>query len=242
MDKHAKPQGFWRGKGFYIALALITASAALACFLAINAMMTSFGKSAESTPEIQSEQEDITWGLSELEIDKNQSSVPIAPSQASNTASSPSASSASSPRHEEPAAWQPAQTPSFVSPVAGKTLTAFSGDTLVFNETMQDWRTHNGLDIACALGSGVNAPTAATVSKIESDAQWGDWIELTSDTLTLRFSGVKAVNLVVGDTVKQGAPIGAITTIPAESATQAHLHFEILENGKNVDPTKYFAQ
>ncbi|MEG2595767.1 MAG: M23 family metallopeptidase [Ruthenibacterium sp.] len=241
MDKHAKTQGFWRGKGFYIALALITAGAALACFLAINAMMTSFGKSAESTPE-QGEQEDITWGLSELEIDKNQSAVPIAPSGASSTASSPSTPSASSKRHEEPAAWQPAQTPSFVLPVTGATLLAFSGDTLVFNETMQDWRTHNGMDIACALGGGVNAPTAATVSKIETDAQWGDVIELTSDTLTMRFAGVKAVNLVVGDAVKQGAPLGALTAIPAESATPAHLHFEMLEGEKNVDPAKYFAK
>ncbi|MEG1074001.1 MAG: M23 family metallopeptidase [Ruthenibacterium sp.] len=242
MDKHAKTQGFWRGKGFYIALALITAGAALACFLAVNAMMTSFGKAAESTPEQISEQEDITWGLSELEIDKNQSSVPVTPSPASNTASSPSVSSASSKPRNEPAALQPVQTPPFVSPVTGETLAAFSGDTLVFNETMQDWRTHNGVDIACAIGSGISAPTAATVSKIETDGQWGDVIELTSDKLTMRLVGAKAVNLVVGDVVKQGAPLGALTAIPAESAIPAHLHFEMSEDGKNVDPVKYFAK
>ena len=31
-------------------------------------------------------------------------------------------------------------------------MQAFSGDELVFNDTMKDWRTHNGMDLAGAAG------------------------------------------------------------------------------------------
>ena len=35
--------GFWRGKGFYLALTLVIAGAATASFFAVNSMMTHFG-------------------------------------------------------------------------------------------------------------------------------------------------------------------------------------------------------
>ena len=39
-----------------------------------------------------------------------------------------------------------------VSPLEGEVLTAFSMDELVYNPTLEDWRTHNGIDISAALG------------------------------------------------------------------------------------------
>ena len=39
MNRNTKSQRFWQGKGFYLALALVVAGAALTSFLAINGMV-----------------------------------------------------------------------------------------------------------------------------------------------------------------------------------------------------------
>lgn len=42
-----------------------------------------------------------------------------------------------------------------VLPIQGEVLTAFSVDQLLYNETLDDWRTHDGVDIAAAEGDAV---------------------------------------------------------------------------------------
>ena len=44
-----------------------------------------------------------------------------------------------------------------VAPVLGETVAAFSVNELRYNETLGDWRTHDGVDIAAAEGEGVVA-------------------------------------------------------------------------------------
>lgn len=245
MNKHAKTQSFWKGKGFYIALALITAGAALASFLAINAMLGSLGKgSVSSTPAPLDGEEDITWGLPDINAETKQDSVPVTPSSSStsqNTASSGSVSQNASLQQKEPAAWQVAQTQSWLSPVNGEVLAAFSGDELVFNETMKDWRTHNGMDVKADINPNVRAPKNGTVKKIETDAMWGGVVELECDGLTIRLCGVKPVQIKAGDIVKQGQNIGVAAEIPAETKLPVHVHIECIKNENNVDPAKYFS-
>ena len=40
-----------------------------------------------------------------------------------------------------------------VLPIQGEVLTAFSVDQLLYNETLDDWRTHDGVDIAAAASA-----------------------------------------------------------------------------------------
>ena len=42
---------------------------------------------------------------------------------------------------------------SVVSPLEGDVVAAFSMDQLLYNETLEDWRTHDGVDISAAEGS-----------------------------------------------------------------------------------------
>ena len=53
-----------------------------------------------------------------------------------------------------------------VWPLKGEILTTFSADALVFNETMQDWRVHEGIDIAASAGATVSAAQAAVGSRL----------------------------------------------------------------------------
>ncbi len=48
----------------------------------------------------------------------------------------------------------------FTWPVQGDILTDYSLEVLSYNPTMDDWRTHDGLDIASAAGTEVKAAAA----------------------------------------------------------------------------------
>ena len=108
-----------------------------------------------------------------------------------------------------------------VLPIQGEVLTAFSVDQLLYNETLDDWRTHDGVDIAAAEGDAVLAACAGTVSSITDDPLMGT-------TVVIQHSGgyeTTYANLQVepavetGDTVSAGQTIGAVgTTAAAEAA------------------------
>ena len=54
----------------------------------------------------------------------------------------------------------------------------YSGDELVYNKTLGDWRTHNGIDYACAKDAAVQSPTAGTVVLAGSDGSWGPTVAI----------------------------------------------------------------
>lgn len=120
-------------------------------------------------------------------------------------------------------------------------LQAFSGDELVFNDTMKDWRTHNGMDLAGAAGDAVTAPTGAVVARAYEDPQWGGVVELNAGKLTVRVCGLADIAVKEGDTVAVGDALGTVGELPAESAMETHVHLEFLEDGAYVDPAEYFA-
>ena len=54
--------------------------------------------------------------------------------------------------------------PQVVSPLDGTTVTVFSMSELLYDETMADWRTHEGLDIQAAEGDAVKTAAAGEVT------------------------------------------------------------------------------
>ncbi len=131
-------------------------------------------------------------------------------------------------------------TVSFVLPVSGAILQEYSGDELVYNETLSDWRTHNGVDYAASLGEEVIAPVAGQVVRVYTDGNWGGVVEmLDQNGYTWRFCGVENSTLQAGDAVSISQVIGCIGTIGAESALQTHLHLEILHEGVYQDPSEF---
>ena len=67
-----------------------------------------------------------------------------------------------------------AEAPSVVvSPLQGEVVAAFSVDQLLYNETLDDWRTHDGVDIAAAAGDAVLAASAGTVLSVTDDPMMG---------------------------------------------------------------------
>ena len=126
----------------------------------------------------------------------------------------------------------------FLTPTAGKVIKDYSNGEMVKNETMGDWRVHNGVDFGAAEGEQVAAVQNGTVTLIDKDALWGVSIELTCPgNLKVRYSGLQDnVNVKKGDTVKKGDIIGVAGTIPVESADGTHVHIETYVNNKLANP------
>lgn len=132
-----------------------------------------------------------------------------------------------------------------VSPLSGNIVAAFSEDQLEYNDTLGDWRTHDGIDIAAALGTKVLAACAGTVSSVSDDDLLGTTVVIShADGYQSTYANLQAKPTVnKGDTVSAGQVIGAVgETSIAESAEGPHLHFSVSKNGKTVDPEKFLKQ
>lgn len=127
----------------------------------------------------------------------------------------------------------------YILPLQGNILVEYSPDTLVFSKTMNDWRTHAGIDIAGNVGTKVQAANAGKVEKIFEDAMMGWTVEIKhSDGVTTRYCNLSPeINVKLNQTVKLGATIGGIgESAIAESAIQSHLHFEAIKDEKPINP------
>lgn len=131
--------------------------------------------------------------------------------------------------------------PAYGQPATGTVSQPFSGDTLVYHETLGEWRTHNGVDYAVQADASAVAVYGGKVVRSESDDLWGDTVELLLDTgYTARYCGLeKGSGLAVGQRVEKGDVVGTVgETAVIEAALGRHLHFELLLGDRYVDPAE----
>ena len=131
--------------------------------------------------------------------------------------------------------WQ--ENKKFILPTNGKIFAAFSGDELVYNRTLDDWRTHNGVDISAAPGDAVKAGADGTVANVYEDGMQGTVVVINHDGFTARYCGLaKATYVKAGEKVTQGQTIGTVGEVAMEVLEESHIHLEIEKNGKTVNP------
>lgn len=132
-----------------------------------------------------------------------------------------------------------------VDPLEGEVITAFSMEELVYNATLGDWRTHDGVDIAAEAGTSVLAASSGTVVSVEEDPLMGTTVVIEHDGgYQTTYSNLQAEPSVAeGDTVSAGQIIGAVgDTAAAEAAQGPHLHFSVTCDGEPVDPQSFLNQ
>lgn len=130
----------------------------------------------------------------------------------------------------------------FVWPVQGSVEVPYAVETLRYDATMADWRTHAGIDIACEAGAPVLAASSGTVVRVAGDDLYGTTIEIDHG------GGLRSVyaNLASeppvweGESVATGDIIGSVGgTALAESNVVPHLHLAMTRDGRYVDPAEY---
>lgn len=132
--------------------------------------------------------------------------------------------------------------PTFKRPVEGEVTTNFAKDTLIYSETLQEWVTHNGIDIKADKTTIVKASAEGTIKSIKNDPRFGITvvIEHVNGYSTVYANLLTAEFVKEGEEVKQGQTIGTVgNTATFEIADEPHLHFEILKDNEYVDPNLY---
>ena len=103
---------------------------------------------------------------------------------------------------------------------------------------------HNGIDIICEQGTEVQATGKGTVvHAVTSDVPGGKGsyvvIEHTNGYQS-RYSHLLEITVRYGQKVKQGEIIGTVGS--SGSAVAPHLHYEVLRNGKVINPVLFFIE
>lgn len=242
---------FLRGKGFALALAACLLAAAAAGVWTVRLIRSELqknldGLSPSSTvqpavpdADIGTKQEADPWKQDTAPAANSASGVPEPASRQPAASSSPSASSApGSGSVSEPAALQSDSAPASTQPVSGRVLAVFSGDELVYNKTLGDWRTHNGVDYACKPGETVSSPVEGKVTGLETDGSWGPTVSLTdAQGRVWRLCGVSAA-VRQGQTVSAGQKLGKAATVSCECEEEPHIHMEVQQGDRYLDPQK----
>ena len=130
----------------------------------------------------------------------------------------------------------------FAKPVDGEIVRDFAVDSLVYSDTLQEWKTHTGIDIKADKTTVVKSAEAGIVKTIKNDPRYGLTVivEHENGFQTVYSNLLTSEFVVEGEKVEKGQSLGTVgNTAAFEIADEPHLHFEILKYSVQVDPNIY---
>ena len=97
---------------------------------------------------------------------------------------------------------------------------------------------HKGVDFAGSAGSNVTAVAAGVVTWAGERLGYGKLIEINhGDGFVTRYAHNERTLVSVGQTVKRGEPVALMGS--TGRSTGPHVQFEVLRNGRQVDPLSF---
>ena len=135
--------------------------------------------------------------------------------------------------------------PATVWPLEGQTAAAYAMQTLAYNQTTRDWRTHDGLDITAEAGTAVGAAADGEVYSVYEDEIMGITVILIHEGgYSTRYASLsQEIPVSAGDKVKAGQTIGYVgASAMLESGIGDHVHFAVTCSGQSVDPLEFLQQ
>jgi murein DD-endopeptidase MepM/ murein hydrolase activator NlpD len=124
-------------------------------------------------------------------------------------------------------------------PVNGIITSAFAQSR--WEPILHLFRPHEGVDISAPLGTNIRAPADGRVSFVGHKLGYGLVVELNhGGGVTTLYAHCEKILVHVGDYVAVG---GAIAVVGSTGlSTAPHVHFEVIVNGRHMDPLKYLLQ
>jgi peptidoglycan hydrolase FlgJ len=102
-------------------------------------------------------------------------------------------------------------------------------------------RHHAGVDIAAARGTPIPAAAAGTVVFAGRSGGYGNLVEIEhADGRRTRYAHTDRILVALGEQVQDGQTIATVGS--TGRSTGPHLHFEVRENGTQVDPLQAIAK
>ena len=127
-------------------------------------------------------------------------------------------------------------------PISGEIIKEFSDGVLVYSETLKDYRVHNGVDIKAVILEKVTAAEDGVIESVRNDALMGITVVIDHQNgVKTVYANLSSMDMVSeGEIVKKGEVInGAGDTALIETGQETHIHFEMIVEGKYVNPRDY---
>jgi len=97
---------------------------------------------------------------------------------------------------------------------------------------------HKGIDFAGKMGSDIFATAAGVVTWAGKRYGYGQMVEINhGNDLVTRYGHAQKILVKVGDRVEPEQKIALMGS--SGRSTGPHVHYEVLKNGKQINPTKY---
>jgi len=97
---------------------------------------------------------------------------------------------------------------------------------------------HSGIDFAGKLGSDIVSVAAGVVTFAGRRSGYGNLVEINHGKgYSTRYGHCLKIDVKVGDTIKKGQVLAKMGT--TGRSTGPHVHFEVLNNGRAVNPKRY---
>ena len=210
-----------KNKTIAIAAAAGAAAVAITMFAAYRSTVNRLVPTSTSTPAISQTYTFSAPEGSDTPVQNNVSGV----TKPNGTTSKPSNSS------QDSSETVPANKPIVadvgnIMPVKGEISHEFSNGELVKSETLGVWKTHDGVDILCDLGTEVRSMSEGVVKEIKDDPLWGIYVIVEQNNgLEVQYCGLaKDLNVKAGQEVKQGEILGKTSdTNQCEILQKPHL-------------------
>ena len=239
------------GKGFYIVLFLCAAVIGVSLWI----MLTDAGTNVEDVmaeePVVDVSGAFVTMipadeGMRTEQEQQQQEAQPAADAGGAEDGGQTPAEENASQQEEPPAQEVFSETvTSYVWPVRGTVQTPYSVEKLLYDNTMADWRTHDGVDVACAQGEQVMAAAGGTVVGVSNDDLLGTMVEIDhgNGTHSLYANLAAEPPVSVGQVVTMGQVIGSVgSTALGEINQVSHLHFAMTKDALSADPMDYLPE
>jgi murein DD-endopeptidase MepM/ murein hydrolase activator NlpD len=121
-------------------------------------------------------------------------------------------------------------------PVIGRIASGFSRSRR--HPVLHIRRPHLGVDVAAPRGTHIIAPAAGTVTFVGRKFGFGIVVEIDHGAgIRTRYAHLTAAMVKVGDEIAKGAFIATVGSTGI--TTGPHLHYEVLVNGRQVDPLRF---
>src|SRR5688572_10717169 len=121
-------------------------------------------------------------------------------------------------------------------PVIGRIASRFSRSRR--HPLLRVVRPHLGVDVAARRGTEITAPAPGRVAFVGRKFGFGLVVEIDHGNGVLtRYAHCASALVSTGARVERGVPIATVGT--SGLATGPHLHYEVLVNGRQVDPLRY---
>lgn len=132
----------------------------------------------------------------------------------------------------------------FTVPAHGYISKSYDADMPVFSITMEDYRIHDGIDIACDVGSEVYSCADGVVESVYEDPLMGNGVTVYHNgglrSVYLNLSEKVPDELYEGANVAAGQVIGYVgESALVECAEVPHVHFTMTLDEETVDALNY---